>query len=247
MNIILCGYGKMGREVAQIAQIRSHDIIARIDPTDTQADTSTLHPHLLEKADLVIEFSHAEAVPNNIVQYQKAAIPAVIGTTGWNKEILKNVKKPLSAPILYGSNFSIGAHMMRILTQTLANMLNRNLEYDIAVYELHHNKKKDSPSGTALTLADTILNTLKRKKKIVKEPLQRQIAEDELHVIGIRNGSIPGTHQVSADSNADTLEIIHRARNRTGFALGSIKAAEWLLNKKPGIYRIEEYIENTIL
>jgi 4-hydroxy-tetrahydrodipicolinate reductase len=247
MRIIITGYGRMGREVEAALLSRKHSIAARIDSKPGAGDYTELSTEILAKADAVIEFSLPSAVLENVKLYTRAGIPAVIGTTGWEKDRQAAEKLVLDAgsALLWGNNFSIGAHIFFHLTGVLAGLINGITEYDIMGYELHHNQKKDSPSGTALTMAEHIMKNCTRKKSLITDKIDRQIQPEELHIASIRGGSIPGIHKVLADSLADTIELSHTARSRGGFALGSVLAAEWLINKK-GFYNVENFIKDLL-
>jgi 4-hydroxy-tetrahydrodipicolinate reductase len=248
MNIIINGYGRMGREIEEILLERGDTVSSRIDAGGT-GDYKSLSKELLSdlKPDAVIEFASRDCVMENAALCSSLKIPVVIGTTGWNNQInqIKQIVEENDSAYLYGSNFSIGAHMFFSLVEKAAAMINPLPEYDIFMSEIHHNKKVDSPSGTALTTAEKIIHNNNRKTTIIKDALNRQIEEHELHVASVRGGYIPGTHSVMLDSIADTIEITHRARNRKGFALGSVLAAQWLIGKK-GFYRVEDYIEDLL-
>jgi len=246
MNVIIVGYGRMGHEVEKALKERNHSVSGIVDPFVPEADKKLSLP-LLEKADAVIEFSLPEGVIENTSLYALSGVPAVLGTTGWDTERAK-VKKIIeekSGSLIWGYNFSIGAHMFFHLGGMAAEMLNRIPGYDIWLHEIHHNKKKDSPSGTALTAARRIMENYPVKNLINTEKLDRQIEGNELHVSSSRGGHIHGTHTVFLDSANDTIEITHRARNRSGFAAGSVLAAEWLSDKK-GFYQVEDFINDLI-
>jgi len=248
MNIVINGYGRMGREVEEILLGRGDSIAARID-IKGNGDYKELTEGLLKdlKPDAVIEFATADCVVKHAEICSRAAVPLVVGTTGWNdrEEKVKEIILANDSAYLYGSNFAIGAHMFFALVEKAAAMINTIPEYDIFMTEFHHNKKVDSPSGTALTTAGKIIENNSRKTEIVIDPLQRKIEEHELHVASVRGGAIPGTHSVYMDSLADTIEITHRARNRKGLALGSVLAAQWLIGKK-GFFSVEDYISDLL-
>lgn len=235
----------MGKEVENILTMRNHEVVCRIDPDKGKGDSTEVKAELLKKADSVIEFSQPQGVLPNARLYSDAGIPAVVGTTGWEKE-REDVKKIIlkgRTGYLWGNNFSLGAHLFYALVERAAELYNLCESYDLLAYEIHHNQKKDSPSGTALTMAKRILEKTDRKRKIVTERLDRQILPEELHLASIRGGSVPGTHTVMLDSPADTIEVTHKARNRSGFALGAVMAAEWIIGRE-GFFQIEEFIND---
>jgi 4-hydroxy-tetrahydrodipicolinate reductase len=241
MKVIIVGYGRMGKEVEQILLSRNHTIAARIDPFG--GDFPILTEDVAAKADMAIEFSLADAVTANSQIYANTGCSIIMGTTGWLDKI-DDVKKIAGAGrigFLYGSNFSIGAHIFFKLIAMAARLINPVPEYDIMGYEIHHKKKKDSPSGTALSIAKVILENNKKKDTLVTDRLDRAINENELHFASLRGGDIPGIHKVILDSAADTIEISHSARSRSGLALGAVIAAEWLKDKK-GFFTVEDFI-----
>lgn len=248
MNFLIMGYGKMGHEVEAVLLERGHRIVARIDEKPGLGDGTSPTKEQLSQAEVAIEFSHPTAVKNNAALYARAGLSAVVGTTGWkaDEEEVKRLVKESGIGYIRGSNFSIGAHLFFTLVEEAARLIQPFPQYDIFLYEIHHNQKKDSPSGTALTAANRILKALPRKKKITTERLDRQIEPEELHVASVRGGAVPGVHSVLLDSIADTIEITHSARNRSGFALGAVLAAEWIQEKK-GFFEVEDFIRDVFL
>jgi 4-hydroxy-tetrahydrodipicolinate reductase len=244
MNVLIVGYGRMGREVEAILTDRGHQVVQRVRRHAEAGSVSAVTPEWLASADAVIEFALPEGVLDRIKVYAEAGVPAVIGTTGWDseKEAAQTLVTAAGASVIHGSNFSLGAHMFFQLAEQAAAMIAGLPEYDIMVTEWHHKLKKDSPSGTALSTADRILRHLPRKTAIQTDRLDRAIRDDELHVASVRGGSIPGIHQILIDSAADTVEIKHTARNRTGFAHGAVLAAEWLAHHPDaGFLEVEEF------
>ncbi|GAB4221702.1 MAG: 4-hydroxy-tetrahydrodipicolinate reductase [Spirochaetales bacterium] len=248
MHVLIMGYGKMGHEIEAVLQERGHHIVARIDEKPGLGDGTQPTDRQLSETEVVIEFSQPHAVVSNARLYAEAKVPAVVGTTGWkaSEEEVKRIVLNAGTAYLRASNFSIGAHLFFALAEEAARMIQSLPQYDILLYEIHHNQKKDSPSGTALSAAERILQALPRKKRIVTERLDRQIEPDELHVASVRGGTIPGVHTVLLDSAADTIEITHSARNRRGFALGAVLAAEWIRGKK-GFLGVEDFIKDLFL
>lgn len=247
MRLALCGYGRMGREIERIAVERGHTVVTRIDPADPGADVRSAAEAPLADCDAVIEFSQAPAVVANARVYAKAGVSAIIGTTGWDAErdAVRTIVEASSIGYLVGSNFSVGANLFFRIVSEAAGLLRPFDEYDVALIESHHNRKADSPSGTALTAARAILAALPRKTALVDETLRRPPEAHELHVASLRIGSDPGTHTVVLDSAADTIEIRHRARNRSGFALGSVRAAEWLAGRS-GFCTVDDMMNDLI-
>jgi 4-hydroxy-tetrahydrodipicolinate reductase len=247
MRIAIIGYGSMGREVERVLRDRGHETAARVDPTQKDADAPRLTPDIAKKSDMAIEFSHAGAVLDNARSYASFGLSAVSGTTGWYGQLpeVKAIVEKSGTGYLYGSNFSIGAHLFFALVAAATELSNSCPEYDLMGWEVHHKRKKDSPSGTALTLARIITGKSARKKKIVTEKLDRAPEPDELHFASVRGGEVPGTHTVLLDSAFDTIELTHRARSRGGFALGAVRAAEWLAGRK-GVFEVNDFIREIL-
>jgi 4-hydroxy-tetrahydrodipicolinate reductase len=250
MNIALIGYGKMGRMIEQIACSAGHKITAIIDPFAAENKgencskiSKTIAEADFSNTDAAIEFTRPDEAVNNIIILSKMKIPAVIGTTGWleNMETVKKTVENDKSSLFWASKFSIGVNLFFQIAWYAAKLMNNFTEYDAAGFESHHNKKMDSPSGTAKILAEGVLSILDRKNKIVWETMNRKPEADELHFPSLRLGSVPGTHSLYFDSPADTIEITHTARNREGFAFGAVRAAQWLLSeKRTGVFTIDD-------
>jgi 4-hydroxy-tetrahydrodipicolinate reductase len=236
MNIALIGYGKMGKEIEQIAISRGHYIVLKI--TGSNANTYSIDE--LKKADVAIEFSTPEAVINNIYNCFDANIPVVVGTTGWLNQI-EEVKSKCSdkkQTLFYASNYSIGVNLFFKVNAYLAKLMNAYPEYNVEMEEIH---KLDSPSGTAISLANQIIENNKQKQKWVNNPTENK---NELGIISKRIDEVPGTHTVTYNSAVDEISMTHIAHNRKGFALGSVIAAEWVKNKK-GIFGMNDLLDNS--
>ena len=238
MKIALVGYGKMGHMIASCAKSLGHEIVATIDVVseDATVKVSSGDYEAVSRAvkssgaEGVIEFSHPTAVMGNIKALLPLGLPIVVGTTGWNDKY-DEVNKLASAcggTIMTSSNFSIGVNMLLKIVEEAVKIMEPWPEYDIATWEAHHNQKADSPSGTAITIAETILANTNKKSEIVTDAFHERPKANQLHVSSTRCGSIPGTHTVFFDSPADTIEITHRARSREGFAMGAVHALERL-------------------
>lgn len=247
MKTVICGYGRMGHEVERILQGREHEILARIDAQPGVGDRDTVDAAALEGADVVIEFADGASVLANARAYAEAGVAAVVGTTGWEGEFdaVKDTVTKGGIGYLIGANFSIGANLFMKIAVEAARLVNRIPDYDLLIHEAHHRNKKDSPSGTALTLATKILEQVERKDTLVTEVLHRSIGESELQVSSVRGGSIPGTHRLTLDSAADTIEISHVARTRGGFALGAVMAAEWL-RERTGFLTVDDFLSDLL-
>jgi 4-hydroxy-tetrahydrodipicolinate reductase len=234
MKAIILGYGKMGKEVEAVLREKKHEITARIDSIIDEADARTLTQELASKADVVIEFALADSIEERVSLYARYAIPAVIATTGWNNRLaqIKAIVEKSSIGVVYGSNFSLGMNIYFQLIKAAAQLINRFSEYDILAYEIHHKRKKDSPSGTAKSIGSLILEEHSQKQSLVDYKLDRAIKAEELHFASVRGGYSPGRHTVLFDSAADTIELTHSARNRSGMAAGAVLAAEWIIDKK---------------
>lgn len=252
MRVAIVGYGRMGHEVEAVLRERGHEIARIVDPVvaGEAADdryAATVTAETLAGCDVAIEFSLPDAVVENTAAYAAAGVPAVIGTTGWLDrldEVTRSVEGADGA-LVYGSNFSIGAHLFFRLAAFAGSLVAGVEEYDLLIHEMHHRGKKDSPSGTALSLAKAVMEQVPRKKRIETARLDRAPESDELHVSSSRGGSIPGTHTLYLDSAVDTIEVRHQARNRGGFALGAVKAAEWIPGRR-GVFTVEQFIDELL-
>lgn len=242
MNIVLFGYGKMGKEIEKIALERGHVITLKID----KDNIGSYDKKVLAAADAVIEFSTPASAISNMTTCFEAGVPVVVGTTGWYDKA-EEVKKKCSAShggLFYASNFSIGVNLFFNLNEELARMMNKYAEYNVAMEEIHHIHKLDAPSGTAITLANGILKNVDRKKKYItiEKDARPSGASDELVIHAKREGEVPGTHIVKYQSAIDDIEIMHKAHNRKGFALGAVLAAEFMKGKK-GIYGMNDLLK----
>ena len=235
MKIALFGYGKMGKEIEQIALKRGHEIVLKID----ENNIAKVGADELKQADVAIEFSTPHSVLSNIATCFKHQLPIVVGTTGWYdhiKEVSDNCKNQ-NAALFYDSKFSLGVNLFFKVNAQLAELMNRYTDYEVSMEEIHHIHKLDKPSGTAITLANQILEKIERKKNWSierKDP-------DTLFIKDVREGEVPGTHIIRYQSPIDDIEIMHKAHNRKGFALGAVLAAEFLKGKK-GIYGMSDLI-----
>ena len=233
MKIALFGYGKMGKEIEQIALQRGHEIVLKIKGTEE---------YDISQADIAIDFSVPNAALSNIVSCFRNNVPVISGTTGWLDDFDKaiDVCKENNGSFIYASNFSIGVNIFFELNKQLAKMMNSQKEYSINVEEIHHTKKLDTPSGTAITLAEGIINNTSKRDWQLKER-QTQINAETILIEAKRVPDVPGTHIISYESQIDSIEIKHTAHNRKGFALGAVIAAEWL-NNKIGIYTMKDVL-----
>jgi 4-hydroxy-tetrahydrodipicolinate reductase len=236
MNIALIGYGKMGKAIEEIAVLRGHTIALKIDIENLQHFTT----ENLQKCDVAIEFTGPDSAVNNVNACIQAGIPVVSGSTGWLdywKEVENNCKSK-NGSLLYASNFSIGVNIFFELNKKLARMMELQPDYDCSIEEIHHTQKKDAPSGTAITLAEQVIeyNTTKKRWTVINTG-----SPEEIFISSKRIDPAPGTHIVKYLSAIDDIEIIHTAHNRTGFATGAVLAAEFLQGKK-GIFTMKEVL-----
>ena len=247
MKIALIGYGRMGREVERVAKLRGHVICAVIDRSDAAATHKEIDgkASCLKDAEVVIDFTMPAVAIENIRKVTAAKKNMVVGTTGWYDSITqaKQLVGAAGTGFIYSSNFSIGVNIFYRIVEAAAKLVNKVPDYDIFGYELHHNQKLDSPSGTAKSIAEILLKNISRKKQLQYGKLDRKINPEELHFASIRSGWIPGTHIVGFDSEADTIELKHTARSRSGFALGAVMAAEWLTGRK-GFFTMNDFISD---
>lgn len=233
MKILLIGYGKMGKTIERIAQQRGHRIVGKIDAGDSLSSFQ-------EPADVAIEFTQPEAVVSNLKTCIDKGIPVVCGTTGWlqHQPEVEAYCRQKNGTLLYASNFSLGVNIFFKLNEFLARIMDRYPEYEISLEETHHTQKKDAPSGTAITLAQAILNNVKRKKEWkLGEPTH----PETLSIVAHRVDPAPGTHVVTYHSAIDDLQITHTAHSREGFALGAVLVAEWIVGKK-GVLTMDDFL-----
>jgi 4-hydroxy-tetrahydrodipicolinate reductase len=233
MRIALIGYGKMGHEIEAAAREQGETIAKTFDignPVDVAS---------LADVDMCIEFSTPQTVLQNLRVAIEARKDIVVGTTGWY-EHLPEIRKTVGASgLLYSPNFSIGVNIVFRLVKAAAELMNKAPQYDPYIHELHHRQKVDSPSGTALKLGEILLSKMERKKRMETQALNRRIDPEELHVSSTRVGTFAGTHTVGFDSDADLIEITHTAKTRRGFALGAVRAAQWLKGRK-GVFTMDD-------
>lgn len=230
MKIALVGYGKMGKIIDEISQNRRHEVVARLKETPTKES--------LNDADVVIEFSNPEAAFENIKVCLENKIPVICGTTGWldKKTEIERIAVEQNSAFLYGSNFSLGVNLFFALNEKLAKLMNNVDEYQCQLEEIHHIHKKDAPSGTAISIAEGIIENSKYEAWKLDETKDK-----ELGIFAIRENEVPGTHSVFYRSEVDEIEIKHTAFNRNGFALGAVIAAEWIVGKQ-GVFSMKDVL-----
>ena len=231
MKIALVGYGKMGQIIDELATKKGHQIVAKLNETPTISS--------LNNAEVVIEFSNPEVAFNNIKFCLENKIPVICGTTGWlsQKPEIEKIAVQNETAFLYGSNFSLGVNLFFELNRKLAEMMAKFPEYNVQLEEIHHTHKKDAPSGTAISLAEDII-----ENNSTFDAWKLDATENKnLGIDAIRKDEVPGTHSVFYKSEVDEIEIKHTAFNRNGFAMGAIVAAEWILGKK-GIFSMKDVL-----
>ncbi|MDR0760389.1 MAG: 4-hydroxy-tetrahydrodipicolinate reductase [Treponema sp.] len=256
MNIAIIGYGKMGKLIETHALKRGHQAAAIVDPFvheetagpsgapfyRTIADASGL-----DASDAAIEFTRPDTAPDNMLALIERRIPLVVGTTGWldRMEEIRLAVEAAGTSLVWAPNFSLGVNLFYRIAAYAAHLADPFPEYDVGGWEAHHNRKADSPSGTAKTLVEGVLAQMSRKTAPVWETLDRPPKAGELHYPSLRVGSVPGVHTLIFDSPADTIEITHSARNREGFAAGAIRAAEWLAGgpgPRRGVFTMDDVL-----
>lgn len=237
MKIALIGYGKMGHMIEEIAVERGHDIVLRINIDNTEEFT----PENLEKADVAIEFTAPESAFNNVKRCLEYGLPVVSGSTGWNQHLkeAQDYCREKGGAFLHASNFSIGVNIFFQVNKLLARLMAAQPGYEVSLKEIHHTQKKDAPSGTAVTLAEQVVENIGRKSHWVLGPAGQP---QELSITSERIDPAPGTHYVNYHSEVDDIEIIHTAHSRKGFALGAVLAAEFLAGKK-GVFSMEDVLK----
>jgi 4-hydroxy-tetrahydrodipicolinate reductase len=267
MNIAIIGYGRMGKLIEKEVLERGHHVAAVADPfvpagtvipSGARVYRAIGEASGLDRADAAIEFTRPDTAPGNMLALIERRIPAVVGTTGWldRLEEIRRAVEAAGASLLWASNFSLGVNLFYRIAAYAARLADPFPEYDAGGWEAHHNRKADSPSGTARTLVELVLAQMSRKTTPVWETLDRPPGAEELHYPSLRVGSVPGVHTLIFDSPADTIEITHTARNREGFAAGAVRAAEWLARcpgpgkgageKRRGVFTMDDVLEGIL-
>jgi 4-hydroxy-tetrahydrodipicolinate reductase len=237
MKVLILGYGKMGKAIEEIAEERGHTISHKININNTQAlkfiDSTGI--------DVAIEFSQPDAAFDNISYCLSNHIPVVSGTTGWldRKAEIDELCRKYDGTFFYASNFSLGVNLFFRINEILAQMMEQHPIYQTKITEIHHTDKLDAPSGTAITLAEGLIDNLSSKKRWLNEPSGK---DDVVPIISKREPDVPGTHVVEYFSDIDEIEIKHTAKSRTGFALGAVLVAEWIKDKK-GVLSMKDFMK----
>lgn len=245
MNIVIVGYGKMGHEIETVIKESTEHNVQAI-AVKTKEERLTMEH--LDGADVVIDFSSAELMPSHTDLYCKAGINAVIGTTGWtyDKQALDSQIRTAGNCIIVGSNFSSSVQTFLAIVRYASRRLNALGDYDVFGYEAHHRHKADSPSGTAKTLAETILNEMDSKDEILYGNAEGMIREDQLQIVSSRGGRNSGLHNVIYENGTDQIEISHQAFSRAGFAKGAVQAAEYAVTQKGLIFYEQLFNEGEV-
>ena len=230
------GYGKMGKVIERVAQSRGHNIVARID-LDNRQEFDNLSA---SQIDAVIEFSHPSSAFQNVESCLEKGVPVVCGTTGWleQKPNIEALTIKNNGAFFWSSNYSIGVNLFFELNKKLAQLMSPQKQYSVSTTEIHHTEKKDSPSGTAITIAERIIENYPEKTQWINNEIP---AENEVAIWSAREGKVPGTHIVKYISDIDQIEISHVAHGREGFALGAVIAAEWIVGEK-GVFGMKELL-----
>jgi len=238
MKVAILGYGKMGKEIEKILLERNHQVVLKVTSENANFDLN-----LLNNIDVAIEFSTPKTAEKNIYKCIKTSTPIIIGTTGEWLNKIEDVRQAVTdskTSLLYASNFSIGVNVLFKINETLAKIMNNFGDYKTEITETHHTQKLDSPSGTAITLANQILKNNNHYNNWIEN--NQDNSNDDLNIIAKRIANVPGTHAITYENKIDKIEIIHEAKNRTGFALGAVIAAEWII-KKQGIFTMSDVLK----
>ena len=240
MKIALIGYGKMGKEIEQVAVSLKHEIVLRISKENVTQFTR----ENLKGADVAIEFTQPAAAFFNISKCIDSGIPVVTGTTGWYDQLgeTKELCQMKNGAVLYASNFSIGVNLFFELNIRLSELMKTHSEYKVSLEEIHHTQKLDKPSATAITLANDIIAAASHKKSITINDTEKN-NEEKLFINSVRKENVVGIHSVKYQSEIDNIEIKHEAFNRKGFALGATLAAQWLIGRK-GFFEMKDFLKN---
>lgn len=230
MKIALLGYGKMGKTIEGIALQRGHQIVLKVDSKDND--------YSLDQVDVAIDFSKPDSAVENIEKCLNHNVAVISGTTGWldSYEDVVELCKSRNGTFLYASNFSLGVNIFFELNKTLSKLMKELPEYEVSIKEIHHTQKLDAPSGTALSLANQIIEHSEYKSWTIESPKSYEIG-----ITSKRIENVPGTHEITYKSSVDTIQIKHKAHSREGFALGAVIAAEWIFGKK-GVFTMKDVL-----
>ena len=237
MKVAIIGYGKMGHEIEQVLLDRGHSVALIID----QENVADLNAEKLADIDVAIEFTTPTTAYSNVRTCIECGTPVVSGTTGWHDKLeeLQALCREKNSTMIWSSNYSLGVNITFRLNRYLAELMNRFEGYNVAIEEIHHTQKKDAPSGTAISLANDILERVERKQRWVNEPTEEA---DAIAITSLREGTVPGTHTVTYLSEDDKIEIKHTLFSRRALALGAVVAAEFVATRK-GVFTIDDLFE----
>jgi len=244
----LVGYGRMGREIEAVASRRGHRLVAVVDPAVSHPlSVPSFRSEAVRRAEVAFEFTAPQAAERNVVALLRAGIRVVCGTTGWSgaSPAVRRACRGSGSGAVLAPNFSVGMNLFYRLVAEAARLYGPTGSYDPYVFERHHRAKRDCPSGTALEIARRLSEALGGRKTIVAGRLEGALPAGALHVAGVRAGSEPGLHAVGFDGEHDAVCLEHRARGRTGFALGAVLAAEWIRRRK-GIHSFDEVLDDLL-
>jgi 4-hydroxy-tetrahydrodipicolinate reductase len=246
MKIALIGYGKMGQTIEKVTQKTNHEIVAKIDPKSKQATAAKISAENLNNAEIAIDFTHPTIVVENLRKLSDLKISAVVGTTGWYEHLseVEKIATNAGTGILYAGNFSLGVNIFYAIVSEAAKRLAKINKMDVAIHEIHHTGKADAPSGTARELSMKILKNFPSKKRVLLDNTEQPVPKDALQISATRLGKVVGIHTVAFDGFSDSIELIHRGKNRDGYAMGAIMGAEWLAGKT-GIFSVEDWLHKT--
>ena len=236
MKIVLIGYGKMGKAIEEISKLNGDEIVLKI----SSANKDLFTVENIKQTDVAIEFTSPHSAVENLKKCFDAGVPVICGSTGWLKQWneVAGYCKEKNGCFLYASNFSVGVNIFFEVNKYLAGLMSKQNEYEVSLEEIHHTQKKDAPSGTAITIAEQIMQKFPAKKEWVNNGIENK---NQLQIISKRIDEVPGTHKVLYHSFADDIEIIHTAHNRTGFASGALLAAKFIVGKK-GVFEMSDVL-----
>lgn len=248
MKIALIGYGKMGQRIEALSPEHEAEIKLILDRENNEHGKG-INREAFSDVDVAIDFSHPDAFTQNLERLLSTGTPLVIGTTGWLEKAgkMEEACQKNHVPWLYGSNFSLGVQLFGRLVRRAGELFGSSELFDAALHEVHHTQKADAPSGTALTLSDLWKQGAQSGRDIKYGiPEKGRVNEESFYVTSQRLGSVYGEHQLRINSLFDDIEITHRARSRDAFAAGALKAARWVVDQKPGFYRVEDVVEELV-
>jgi len=245
MRIAIVGYGKMGKMIHMAADRAGHDVKVIVDPFSNDKNVTVQEVRYIKKQDFdcLIDFSSPKTIIDNMKFYIDNAIPAVIGTTGWYDRLdeVKAMAEGTGAKLIWSGNYSLGVAVTMEIIRRAGQLFNKLDNYSVAVNEVHHRHKLDAPSGTGIMIANVLVDELDGKTRYTTN-LNAQ--KDEISLTSQRIGEVPGIHTVTFDALEDTITIQHSARTREGFANGAVKAASWIIEQKPGVYCMDDFLSD---